>query len=170
MSGDNLVLIGMPSAGKSTIGVLAAKAFGMDFLDTDILLQARQGRRLQDLIDQDGLEAFLRMEEAAILSLEVGHTVIATGGSVVYAEAAMRHLAELGPIVWLDVGIEELERRLGNAHARGIAMQPGQTLAGLYAERRPLYERHAGGKLRWSEGDLMEDMVVRLQMFLSERE
>ena len=81
----------------------------------------------------------------------------------------MRHLAELGRVVWLEVGIEELERRLGNAHARGIAMRPGQTLADLYAERRPLYERHAGGMLRWSEGELMEDLVVRLQRFLSER-
>jgi len=170
MSGDNLILIGMPSAGKSTIGVLAAKAYGMDFLDTDILLQARQGRKLQDLIDREGLAEFLRMEEAAILSLEVGHTVIATGGSVVYSETAMKHLSALGQVIWLEVGIDELERRLGNAASRGIAMRPGQTLAGLHAERGPLYGRYANAKLRWTEGNLMEDMVIQLGKFLYERE
>ncbi len=169
MDGGNLVLIGMPSAGKSTVGVLAAKEFGMDFLDTDILVQARQGKRLQALIDQDGLAAFLHMEEAAILSLHAGNTVIATGGSVVYSSAAMAHLRRLGTVVWLEVDLGEIKRRLGDAAARGIAMRPGQTLSELYLERNLLYAAYADGTIHWTEGKAMEDMVVQLRPFLPER-
>jgi shikimate kinase len=161
--GLNLVLIGMPSAGKSTIGVLLAKASGMDFLDTDILVQSRHGKRLQDIINDAGLEAFLKLEESVILSLDVSDTVIATGGSVVYSEAAMRSLKKSGRVVYLDVGIRELERRLGNAAMRGIAMRPGQSLASLFEERKPFYERHADATFIWTDGDSLEDMVARLR-------
>jgi shikimate kinase len=161
--GSNLVLIGMPSAGKSTIGVLLAKAAGMDFLDTDILVQSRYGKRLQAIIDEDGLEAFLKMEESVILSLDVHDAVIATGGSVVYSDAAMRSLKKSGRIVFLDVDMRELERRLGNAATRGIAMRPGQSIASLYEERKPYYVRHADATCGWTDGDTLEDMVARLQ-------
>ena len=159
----NLILTGMPSAGKSTLGVLAAKALGMDFIDTDILLQSRLGERLQPYIDRHGIEAFLKREEEAVLAFAEEGTVVATGGSVVYSEAAMAHLQASGLVVYIEVPLAELERRLGDAAARGIAMRPDQTLADLYAERCPLYERHAGVTLRWKEGDAMADMVARLR-------
>ena len=140
---DNLILIGMPSAGKSTLGVLAAKALGMDFIDTDILLQTLAGHRLQEIMDSVGLTGFLEMEAAAVQTLAPARTVIATGGSVVYDEHAMRHLQRLGRVVYLSVPFAEIERRLGDAATRGIARQPGQSLWELYLERAPLYERYA---------------------------
>ena len=158
----NLILIGMPSAGKSTLGVLAAKALGMDFLDTDILLQSLQGEKLQSLLGLHGLDAFLQMEEAAVLSLDKENTVIATGGSVVYAPLAMHHLQTLGRIVYLHVSFEELQRRLGNASNRGIAIREGQTLQDLYRERCPLYERYAQVTVRHEPGQDMHRMLMRL--------
>lgn len=160
---SNLVLIGMPSAGKSTIGVLLAKALGMDFLDTDILFQSRYGKKLQTLIDENGLKTFLRMEEAVVLSLNARHTVIATGGSVIYSESAMRFLKKGGRVIHLDVPLYELERRLSDAALRGIAMHPGQSLNSLYEERMPLYEWHADATIRWTDGAALEDMVAGLR-------
>jgi shikimate kinase len=119
----NLVLIGMPSAGKSTLGVLAAKALGMDFLDTDILLQTLQGERLQALMARHGRERFLQLEAQAILSLSPEHTVIATGGSVVYDAAAMRHLKQVGRVVYLEVPFEEIAHRLADTATRGVVMR-----------------------------------------------
>ena len=158
----NLILTGMPSAGKSTLGVLVAKALCMDFTDTDLLLQKRLGERLQPYIDRCGIEAFLKREAETVLAFAGTGTVVATGGSVVYADAAMARLRASGPVVFLDVPLPELERRLGDAAARGIAMRPGQTLADLFEERRPLYERYADMTLRWMAGDTMADMVARL--------
>ncbi len=158
----NLILTGMPSAGKSTLGVLVAKALCMDFTDTDLLLQSRLGERLQPHIDRCGIEAFLKREEETILAFTGSGSVVATGGSVVYSDAAMAHLRATGPVVYIEVPLAELEQRLGNAAARGIAMRPGQTLADLYGERRPLYERYADMTLSWRAGDTMTDMVDRL--------
>ena len=160
---SNLVLIGMPSAGKSTIGVLLAKALGMDFLDTDILMQSRYGKQLQALIDENGLKAFLRMEEAVVLSLHARHTVIATGGSVICSESAMRFLKKGGRVIHLDVPVIELERRLGDTALRGIAMHPGQSIRSLYEERRPLYEKHADATFRWTDGAALEETVAALR-------
>ena len=158
----NLILIGMPSAGKSTLGVLAAKALGMDFLDTDILLQTLQGNRLQALIDEHGLSRFLEMEAQAVLSLSTNRTVIATGGSVVYDEKAMAHLKSLGRVVYLAVPIEVLEHRLSDLPTRGVARQEGQTLQALYKERTPLYERYADVVL-WITPDMdMQTAACRL--------
>ncbi len=140
---DNIVLIGMPGVGKSTIGVLLAKAVSRGFLDTDVHIQSREGRRLQDIIDTDGLEAFLAVEERAVLSITCRSHVIATGGSVVYSDQAMRHLKTSGIIVYLDLPLPALEARVLNLDSRGVVMAPGKTFAGLYEERRPLYERHA---------------------------
>lgn len=139
----NVVLIGMPGCGKSTVGVLLAKALGMDFVDTDVLLQAREGRLLQHMIDEDGIDAFLRREENAVLSLTCDNTVIATGGSVVYGEKAIAHLRENGTLVYIELPFVQIERRLGNLATRGVTLRPGQTLLGLYNERTPLYERAA---------------------------
>ncbi len=141
--GRNIVLIGMPGVGKSTVGVLLAKAAGMDFLDTDVLIQARQGRSLQEIIDADGLAALCEIEQRHVLSLAASGCVIATGGSVVYSPAAMAHLAAGGAIIHLALELELLERRLSDLATRGVVMAKGETLAELYAERMPLYRRYA---------------------------
>ena len=140
---DNIVLIGMPGAGKSTVGVLLAKTLGYAFLDTDLVIQEREGRLLQDLVDELGVEAFLDREAAAICSVDCDRTVIATGGSVVCRDRAMEHLRTLGRIVYLQLPLEELERRLHNISTRGIAMAPGETLAHIYDYRSPLYQKYA---------------------------
>ena len=140
---NNIVLIGMPGAGKSTVGVLLAKTLGYAFLDTDLVIQEREGRLLQDLVDELGVEAFLDREAAAICSVDCDRTVIATGGSVVCRDGAMEHLRTLGRIVYLQLPLEELERRLHNISTRGIAMAPGETLAHIYDYRSPLYQKYA---------------------------
>jgi shikimate kinase len=139
----NLVLIGMPGVGKSTVGVLLAKATSRDFVDIDVYIQAKEGRTLQEIIDQGGMEAFCRIEERHVLSLACHSSVIATGGSVVYYPAAMEHLGASGFIIHLDLEISALERRLTDLDSRGVVMAPGQDFSQLFAERRPLYQRYA---------------------------
>lgn len=141
--GGNLILIGMPGAGKTTIGVLLAERLGFSFLDTDIAIQTREGRRLQEIIDSDGRAAFGRIEERAILALALDAHVIATGGSVVYSVKAMQHLKAAGTICHMDADPKCLYSRIDNLESRGIAMAPGQDLAALHAERRPLYLQYA---------------------------
>lgn len=140
---DNIVLIGMPGVGKSTVGVLLAKGLSRSFVDTDVLIQAHEGRRLQDILDAEGPEVFRGVEERHILALECRAHVIATGGSVVYSEAAMRHLRAGGVAVYLELPLPVLEERITNLDSRGVVMASTQTFAGLYEERRPLYERYA---------------------------
>ena len=140
---DNSILVGMPGAGKSTVGVLLAKTLGYAFLDTDLVIQQREGALLQSLVDSLGVEAFLDVEADAICSVECRGTVIAPGGSAVCRERAMSHLKALGRIVYLHLPLEELERRLNNISTRGIAMAPGETLADLFAYRAPLYRNYA---------------------------
>jgi shikimate kinase len=142
-SRSNLVLIGLPAAGKSTLGVLLAKRLSFDFLDTDLVMQARGGRRLQAILDADGADAFRRLEEQTVLALEPMRTVIATGGSVVYGERAMEHLRRLGRIIYLYLARAPWQRRLRDLDTRGVVRAPGQSLASLYAEREPLYRRWA---------------------------
>ncbi|RMF81773.1 MAG: shikimate kinase [Nitrospirae bacterium] len=140
---DNIVLIGMPGAGKSTCGLLLAKVTGRPFIDTDVWIQTLEGRRLQEIIDQEGLAAMRAIEERRVLELQVSGHVVATGGSVVYSEAAMDHLRRGGVVVFLEVGLEALRARLGDAAERGIVRRPDQSFADLYAERLPLYRRYA---------------------------
>lgn len=140
---DNLTLIGMPGSGKSTIGVVLAKVLGYDFLDADLLIQAREGVLLQELLNAHGSEAFLDMEQAAIRSIHCGRTVIAPGGSCILREKAMEHLKSLGPIVYLHLSYPALEQRITNLDSRGIAFAPGQSLMDVYRQRAPLYERWA---------------------------
>ena len=139
----NIVLIGMPSAGKSTVGVILAKNMGMNFIDTDVLLQTRQGRLLQEIINTDGIQAFLVKEEEAILSTEFSNTVIATGGSVVYSTKAMEHLKKNGLFIYLNISMKAVKKRLRNLKTRGIVLSKGQTLEDIYQERAPLYEKYA---------------------------
>lgn len=140
---SNIVLIGMPGCGKSTIGVLLAKALGMDFVDTDVVFQAKEGRKLQPIIDEIGIDAFLQKEEETILGFSCDKTVIATGGSVVYGKKAMKHLHENGTVVYIRLPYAEIERRLSNLATRGVTLREGQTLYDLYQERIPLYETEA---------------------------
>lgn len=161
----NIVLIGMPGCGKSTVGVLLAKALQMDFVDTDIVLQQQQGKKLQEIIDQVGNDAFLKMEEDCVRSLECDQTVVATGGSVVYGKEAMRRLHENGLVVYIRLPYEEIERRLSNLATRGVTLKKGQTLRNLYDERIPLYEAEADYTFEPEESDVQEtvlDLAQRL--------
>ena len=161
----NIVLIGMPGCGKSTVGVLLAKALQMDFVDTDIVLQQQQGKKLQEIIDQVGNDAFLKMEEDCVCSLECDQTIVATGGSVVYGKDAMRRLHENGLVVYIRLPYEEIERRLSNLATRGVTLKKGQTLRNLYDERIPLYEAEADYTFEPEESDVQEtvlDLAQRL--------
>ncbi len=140
---NNIILIGMSGAGKSTLGVLLAKALGLNFTDTDLLIQQAEGKLLQRIIDEDGLSYFMEAEERVVSTLEAEDSVIATGGSVVYSEAAMAHLRELGTVVYLKVDYEELAGRLSNIKTRGIVFKGAHDLRSVYEERLPLYERYA---------------------------
>ncbi len=140
---SSIILIGMPGSGKSTLGVVLAKMLGMDFVDTDLLIQKTTGKRLQEIVNGEGSDTLIDREEAAILSLQAENTLIATGGSVVYREKGMQHLKELGRIIYLRVSYHDIEKHILNISTRGIAIRPGQTLFDLYKERAPLYEKYA---------------------------
>lgn len=139
----NLILIGMPGSGKSTVGNVLAKLIGYRFLDTDLIIQNMEGKVLQDIIDEDGLPVFMTAEEKALCAVYCDDTVIATGGSAIYSPRGMRHLKQLGKIVYLRTDIEELKRRLANFSNRGVAGAKEKTLEELFEERRPLYEQYA---------------------------
>ena len=156
---NNIILIGMPGSGKSTVGVLLAKALGYLFDDVDLLISRRAGKPLQKILDEDGLEYFLRLEEELGSTLKADHTVIATGGSMVLSEKAMAHLKSMGEVVFIDVPFAEIERRVTNIKTRGIVFHPNETLADVYRERLPLYERYADRTLRVGAGDTIEDTV-----------
>lgn len=149
----------MPGSGKSTVGVLLAKALGYLFEDVDLLISRRAGKPLQRILDEDGLERFLRLEEAVGSTLQADHTVIATGGSMVLSEKAMAHLKSMGEVVFISVPFAEIERRVTNIKTRGIVFHPNETLADVYRERLPLYERYADRTLCVGAGDTIEDTV-----------
>lgn len=157
---QNLILIGMPGAGKSTIGVLLAKRRGTAFLDTDILIQTGEGYYLQDLISRHGISGFREIEEMYLLGVPADCGVVATGGSAVYSAKAMAHLKSLGPVVYLQIELEPLKARLGNLAERGVLRMPGQTIDMLYEERCPLYEKYAD--IVVSTADMTPDQVVAL--------
>lgn len=140
---NNIILIGMPGAGKSTVGVVLAKRRGCRFLDSDLLIQEKCDALLHELIAEHGTDGFLKMEEEVNASIDVRRTVIATGGSVVYGKAAMEHLREIGTVVYLKLSCETIKDRLGDLSERGVTLRAGQTLEDLYRERIPLYEKYA---------------------------
>ena len=165
---QNIILIGMPGSGKSTVGVLLAKALGLDFIDTDLTLQQWEGALLQNIINDRGTEVFLDLEQAAICSVQCKNSVISPGGSCVCRERSMAHLKELGRIVYLRLPLEELEARLNNISTRGIAMEPGQTLSDLYDYRTPLYERWADVVVDSAGQSLEETVAATLRALISQ--
>lgn len=140
---SNLILIGMPGAGKSTVGVLLAKETAKDFVDTDILIQNSQNKSLQQIIDEHSYLELRQVEETVLLNLHMANAIISTGGSAVYSSAAMNHLKQLGTIIFLDVPLDELKRRIGDFSQRGVAKQQGQTFEQLFEERSALYNQYA---------------------------
>lgn len=158
----NIVLIGMPAAGKSTVGVLLAKSLGFEFIDTDLIIQRMTGRLLQDIIDSDGLDAFCIAEERAILTVgQTQNAVIATGGSAVYSREAMLHLKKNGAVYYLSLSSEELLPRLKNIKTRGIAMRPGQSIEEVFGNRRALYEEYRDIEVSCS-GKTAEEIVTEI--------
>lgn len=133
----------MPAAGKSTVGVILAKILGYKFIDTDILIQQAENRLLKDIIESEGIDGFIEIENKINSGIETQYSVISTGGSVVYGQEAMAHLSETGIVIYLKLGYSELESRLGNIKNRGVVIRPNQTLSELYEERSVLYEKYA---------------------------
>lgn len=140
---NNIVLIGMPGSGKSTVGVVLAKKLGCQFIDSDLVIQERYQKLLQELIEENGVEGFWKLENDVNASLALSGCVIATGGSAVYGKEAMEHFQNIGKVVYLQLPYEEIAQRLGDLNARGVTLREGQTLLDLYHERIPLYEKYA---------------------------
>ncbi|MEH6551919.1 MAG: shikimate kinase [Pseudomonadales bacterium] len=143
MSVPGIVLTGMPGAGKSTVGVLLAKELGWAFVDTDLLIQVRAGKTLQKILDESDYMHLRHLEEQELLQLDAWHKVVATGGSAVYSEAGMAHIAEHATVIYLDVPLDRLRARISNYDSRGIARRPEQSFAELFEERTALYRRYA---------------------------
>ncbi|MBP5314165.1 MAG: shikimate kinase [Eggerthellaceae bacterium] len=142
---SNIVLIGMPGAGKSSVGIVLAKRLGYGYIDGDLLIQSQCDKTLQRLLDACGPEEFIEVEGSVLKGIEANESVIAPGGSAVYSDEAMRHLTEIGRIVYLELSLDELKRRLGSFENRGVVLKNGigMSLEELYAERKPLYEKYA---------------------------
>ena len=156
----SLILIGPPSCGKSTIGVILAKVLGYQFLDADLLIQQQEGKLLKDIIAEVGTEGFIQVENRVNANINCDKTIIATGGSVIYGQEAMEHLKEIGTVVYLEVPFSILEKRLSDIKGRGVVLKDGQTLYDLFMERTPLYEKYAD--VRVSEEGLGVEETVEL--------
>ncbi len=159
---ENIVLIGMPGVGKSTIGVVLAKVLGYEFMDTDLLIQKRTGMVLSKIIQKEGTDGFMKIENEVNASIETERTVIATGGSVVYCGEAMEHLKSIGTVIYLKLSLQSLSRRLGNLRGRGVVLKDGQTLKQLYDERIPLYEQYADITIEEENLDLESTLQIIL--------
>lgn len=158
---DNIVLIGMPGVGKSTVGVILAKVLGYQFVDADLVIQQQEGKLLREIIEEVGTDGFIQVENRVNAGLKCNKTIIATGGSVIYGQEAMEHLKEIGTIVYLEVSFPTLEKRLSDIKGRGVVLKEGQTLYGLYEERTPLYEKYADVRVS-EEGLSVEETVEQL--------
>lgn len=166
MKNNNIILIGMPGSGKSTLGVLLARAMNYRFLDTDLLIQERENRLLCEIIAEEGMERFLEIEGEVNAGIETERTVIAPGGSAIYSAHAMQHFEEIGTVVYLHVPVTELEKRLGDLKRRGVVLKEGQTLESLYEERRPYYERYAQVTVDVTQeeiGTILGELVQKLK-------
>ena len=160
MNRDNIILIGMPGVGKSTVGVILAKVLGYRFVDADLEIQQQEGKLLAQIIEEVGTEGFIQVENRVTASLNVSRTVVATGGSVVYGQEAMEHLKSIGTVVYLQVPYSVINKRLSDIKGRGVVLKEGQTLYDLYLERTPLYEKYAD--LCISEEHLNVEQTVEL--------
>lgn len=158
---DNIILIGMPAAGKSTAGVILAKILGYQFIDSDLIIQEKEQRLLKDIIAQDGLESFIAIEDNINSKIKAKKSIIATGGSVIYGKRAMEHLGSIGCIIYLRVNFKTLDKRLGNIKKRGVVLKDNQGLEDLYNERCPLYERYAHVIIDAEEMST-EDLVAKI--------
>ncbi len=154
----SVILIGMPSCGKSTLGVLLAKQLGYRFIDSDLLIQESEGKLLHEIIADAGVNEFIKIEERVNASITETNAVIATGGSVIYGEKAMQNLEKLGKIVYLELSYDEMLSRLGDYSHRGVVMPGGGTLADMYAQRRPLYEKYADITVHVCNASLTENV------------
>ena len=158
-SKDNIVLIGMPGVGKSTVGVILAKVLGYQFVDADLVIQQQEGKLLCEIMEEVGACGFIEVENRVNASLNVTHSIIATGGSVVYGKEAMEHLQSIGRIVYLKVSYETLEKRLADIKGRGVVLKEGQDLKAIFEERSPLYEKYAD--IQIVEGNLNVEQTVK---------
>ncbi len=152
----NIVLIGMPSAGKSTVGIILAKTLGMSFVDTDIVIQENSNMLLQEIIDTQGIKSFLSIEESSILSIRCKKSIIATGGSVIYSSKAMEYLKQEGIVIYFKIDFAEMSRRLDNISTRGIALDKNQSIFDMYNQRVPIYEKYADITVDCSQKDVEE--------------
>ncbi len=155
---NNITLIGMPGAGKSTVGIILAKNCGLGFLDTDVLIQINRQKTLQNILDTGGYMALRAIEEQEILKLNIENHVIATGGSAVYSECAMQHLLSISHVIFIDVSIERVRERIRNFTTRGIAKADNQSLEELYLERQVLYKRYA--EITINGNDASQEMLA----------
>ena len=166
MRKNNIVLIGMPASGKSTVGVILAKILGYNFVDADIVTQEKEGRKLSEIIETEGVDGFIDIENRINSEIEVEKTVIATGGSVVYGKEAMEHYKNIGKVVYLKVDMDVLTRRLKDVKQRGVVMKDGQSLVSLYNERSALYDKYSDITID-EKNNSMEEVVADLLAALS---
>jgi len=162
---DNIILIGMPGSGKSTVGVVLAKILGYEFLDSDLEIQKRYKKRLSDIIEMEGNDTFIQIENKVNQSLSPERTVIATGGSAVYGREAMEHFQKIGTIIYLKLSYDDLVRRLGDLKKRGVVLKKGQTLLELYEERVPLYEKYASVIIDEQNKDIQQVALAIQEIF-----
>lgn len=158
----NVILIGMPGAGKSTVGVVLAKRLGYTFLDSDLVIQQKYGKLLHELIREHGVEGFWKIENDVNAGLTCNKTVIATGGSAIYGAEAMEHLRSIGTVVYLRLTLSQIEERLGDLTERGVTLREGQDLKALYEERTPLYEKYAHVIID-CDGQRVRELVTRIE-------
>lgn len=159
---NNIVLIGMPGCGKSTVGVVLAKSLGYSFIDSDLVIQEKEGKLLHTIIEEKGLDGFEEVENSINSQIVAFRSVIATGGSAIYGKEAMEHLKGIGTVVYLELSYKEIEHRLGDLNERGVAIREGQTLESLYFERVPLYEKYADITINCNEMQI-RDIVKQIK-------
>lgn len=162
---NNIILIGMPGCGKSTIGVVLAKSLGYAFIDSDLVIQEKEGKLLHSIIEENGIDGFEEIENRVNSQILAFRSVIATGGSVIYGKEAMNHLKGIGTVVYLELSYEEIKYRLGDLNERGVVIREGQTLESLYCERIPLYEKYADITINCDDMQI-RDVVSKIRLMV----